>query len=139
VLGHLFQNFSRALVDGNEVDTPEGSAMFRLFVRPELAGSYKLTIVGRVQLTAPSLFVNWSCEFDVTSVPESVAGLGYVRAAANAQHFEAGGVSWFGVGENLCWFSPAGLDLFSLQEYMTNLTAYGGNYVRVWLTDSWDS
>lgn len=47
--------------------------------------------------------------------------------------------TWFGVGENLGWINGAKDTTVEKGwgPYLTNVSAAGGNYARVWLTDSW--
>ena len=64
----------------------------------------------------------------------------------NKQHFVTShaNATWYGVGENLGWMSNTTDWRSSVSSaaawlpYLTNLSAVGANYARVWLTDAWD-
>jgi endo-1,4-beta-mannosidase len=77
------------------------------------------------------------CKFTALSAGTPPSAAGYVKVGPNRQHFQLStGKDYVPVGENLAWVDAAGVQSF--KEYLRNISAAGGNYVRLWLTDSWD-
>eukprot|EP00040_Diaphanoeca_grandis_P023279 m.126331 g.126331 ORF g.126331 m.126331 type:complete len:652 (+) comp29197_c0_seq1:134-2089(+) len=98
-------------------------------LNPQVAGSYD------VKFTGP-LVSGVSCSVIVT---QGASGCGFIQIASNKQHFETSdGDTFFGVGENLAWVNHAVNVSTSWEPYLKNLSEHKANYIRVWLTDSWD-
>jgi hypothetical protein len=119
-----------------------GSVSFRF--TPLAAGRYTVALHRRNSLPAPP-----PCSFVAAASPKP--NCGFVKVGKNQQHFAVSEQeSWVGIGENLAWVTPVsgwnshGVPQWSnrfqdWKPFLTNLSAHGANYIRVWLTDSaWD-
>lgn len=139
--------FNASDLAGGTVVTPDGAA-FRVagFLKtPDLVAlRVTVTVIGvyTVSFSPPAgmaIVLPLPCTFTV--VGDEGTDCGFVRSdpKISTQHFvTSGGNSWYGVGMNLAWVRKATSVQASWVPYLTNISAHGGNYVRLWLTDSWD-
>jgi len=127
------------------VSPPGGGAPYRVEAFAKSADSFALRVTAvaagkyAVAFTTASGAALGNCAFDVVSADQTDCGFVRVDPALSEHHFvTSGGNSWYGVGMNLAWVSGATSVQASWEPYLANLSKHGGNYVRLWLTDSWD-
>ena len=116
--------------DGREVLTADGNGVFKIrFAWPEV-GSYSYEVLVRSPAGERSL---WAGSFDVASSGEK----GFVRRSSAPLYFRFdSGDSYFAIGENMCWPTYGGTYDYDL--WLGNLTAHGGNHIRLWLVNEWN-
>ena len=112
-----------------------GQLLVSFKVTPTVVGIYTVAFLGPAAPVTPRV---WS--FTVLAGPQHC---GFVVVAPNGQHFASEpDRAFFGVGENLAWVSHTKPDADPIARnwlpYLQNLSSHGANYIRVWLTDSWD-
>jgi hypothetical protein len=128
VPGFWYQGYQRSVSGGNEVDTPVGTAGWRLRFTPPEVGAYSLAL--SVQTNGQPL-ATLTTNFIVAagSVP---ARFGNVSVATNHQYFQTGdGRALPLTGLNLAW--PSGLGTYNYDTWFGSMQGSGGNSARLWM------
>jgi hypothetical protein len=132
VLGFVFQNYVRTYANGGEQLTPTGDLHIaaRLLARRPGAMCANWTVWTNDRVSYQSPTPSATC----VQVAPSSRNRGFVRVAANRQHFvhERDGSTYFPVGENLCW-SVSPNRTYDYDRWLSQLAAVGANYLRLWL------
>jgi hypothetical protein len=115
---------------------PDGSSWVVFRYAPTRLGNHVVSFSVNGQPPGDSCGSN--CMF--TAVANPAPDAGYVQVGPNRQHFVSSGAnkSYFGIGENLAWTGVSETPGGNWEPYLQNLSAAGANYIRVWLTDSFD-
>lgn len=131
VPGFFYQGYSRALVDGREVLTPEGDPVWKVRFTPTLPGVWRWwwtvrTPVGETATRPRTLRVT------AREAP------GFVRPPGAGEdprypRFDDGS-PFFAVGENVAWYDERGT--FAYDSWYRRLAEQGANYARLWMP-SW--
>ena len=124
--GFYFQDYQRTLVNGREVLTPIGKAVWKVRFSPPAPGAYRymlrLTNAGR---TVESEWRTFECTA-ASSKP------GYLRISReNPRYLELdNGAPFFVLGENIATLGAMGTAL--ADKWYTSLAREGGNFARTW-------
>ena len=128
VPGFWYQDYQRSVAGGNEVDTPVGTAGWRVRFSPPEVGAYSVAL--SVQTNGqPSATLATNFTVAAGSVP---ARFGNVNVAANHQYLQTGdGRALPLTGLNLAW--PSGLGTYDYDTWFGLLHGAGGNFARLWM------
>jgi hypothetical protein len=127
--GFVYQHYVRSHANGGEKLTPTDAPHVAVrFVAKQLG----LLCVTGVHVTLNNASNTFAMSTCVTVVASSKRG--FVRVAANRQHFVFDGTddAFVPVGENMCWSTSANLT-YDYDQWVSDLGAVGGNYFRLWL------
>ena len=128
-----FQDYTHALVDGDEKLTPEGAPEWRLRFTPTEAGDYTLALTITLNNGAPSAPV--STRFTVAPAAPA-AQHGWVRVAADRRYFETtDGRALRLIGENVCWAHGHGT--YDYESWFASMQQSGQNFARLWMAPWW--
>ena len=129
------QDFERALVDGRERLTPVGDRHWRVRFRPPF-GSPEGTWRWRWRALTPGGEQRSDWQSFTPKPADATASHGLVRASTSDSRYLVfeDGTPFFAIGENMAWYDARGT--FAYDDWMDELAAHGGNYIRVWMP-SW--
>ena len=138
VSSFLFQNYSRSLIGGREILTPEGELSYIVRFAPPLVGQWSWVVTnstGSVLQTGniTSVRCGGHQDYGEADPPEPE---GFVRIAKTGQHFvSSNGRSLFLVGQNIALPSHTN-GTYAMEHYIDQLYNDGGNAFRMWLGGS---
>lgn len=123
-----FQEFTRALIDGEQVLAPAGEPHWRLRFTPTEAGVHRIVLTASVAGAPPAEIA--AAEL---VVPEHapVAPTGWVRSGADRRYLETSdGRPLRLIGANVCWGGARGT--YNFDEWFAAMRAAGENFARLW-------
>jgi MYXO-CTERM domain-containing protein len=131
VPGFAHQGFTRELVGGAEVLTPQGDRSWKVRFAPIAPGDWQWRV--KVRSGGACQATPWAT---VTATPPAAGRHGFVRPSARDPRYLAhdDGTPYFAVGENLAWADARGT--FAYDDWLAKLAANGATYVRLWMP-SW--
>ncbi|HEU5078212.1 MAG TPA: cellulase family glycosylhydrolase [Opitutaceae bacterium] len=124
-----YEDFSRALVNGAEVLTPQGKGEWRLRFTPSAPGNFAVRVTAQLGNDAPVTIATFS--FHADDAAEAKRG-GWVRLSADKSGFETSEGNRLPLsGENVCW--SAGQGTYDFERWFDHMQQSGQNYARIWL------
>jgi hypothetical protein len=125
-IGFWYQGFTRALVNGREKLTPDGTPGFRIRFTPDRPGRWRWSWVIRahgetIRLPAQVLVV------------QPARGPGFLRVSKRDPRslvFDDGS-PFFAIGENTGWYGARGT--YDYDDWFGALSAQGANFGRLWM------
>lgn len=128
VPGFLYQPFTTKMHGGHEEIVPLGPPEWMVRFAPNRAGSWSCHITARDAAGSASL-----PSFSFRCV--SSGSPGFIRRDPHSPYLFAysNGRPYFPVGEDMCWAGAGGSSEF--QQWLSDLSAHGGNWIRLWITD----
>lgn len=124
-----FQDYTRALVEGAEVLTPNGQPGWRIRFTPTETGEYTLSI--QVQRAGSAGSAPLVTKFNVASAPLSSGG--WVRLARDGRYLETSdGHPLRLIGENVCW--AGGRGTYDFDQWFDGMQKSGQNFARLWFS-----
>jgi len=132
VPGFFYKSFARALKDGHEVLSPEGSPSWRIRFTPVETGSYTAVVTvrdrsGKVE-SAPVTFT--------VAASETPGFIGISKVDRRYFAFE-NGQPYFPIGADVCW--AGGRGTFDYDQWLARYSEAGCNYARLWLSPHWST
>jgi len=134
-----YQDYTRALVNGVQVLTPQGEPEWRLRFTPDQAGNYSLII--QVETTAADPATGGSSyqsmmelnqPLRVKAAPVATA-TGAPRVAPDQRYLETStGRPLRLIGANVCWSGPRGT--YDFDQWFPAMHAAGENFARLWFS-----
>jgi hypothetical protein len=127
-----YQDYERSDEGGSEKLTVDGSPQWCVRYSPRKAGSFDTTFT---ITNSSGTFVLKSDSFEASEGHSA----GFIELGSNRVHFQyTNGSTYYLIGENVCWVGES-QGTYGYDNYFGKLAANGGNYARLWLTDSaWD-
>lgn len=129
VPGFWYRNYTRALSNGSEVLTTQGSAEWRVRFCPTEVGNYAVSVALTLN-GAPSgspATTTFSVTDRATTGPQ-----GYVRLAAGNRYFATDRGDPLPLnGANVCWHGSAGT--YDYDTWFDRMAQSGENFARIWM------
>ncbi len=123
--GFYYQDFKVYGTNGTLI--PNGLPNWRIRFAPTEAGVWNFTIY----ITDVSGTINFA---GPTFICIASANAGFIRRLDDRYLRFDGGKQFISIGENIGWYGSK--TIFDYKDWMTKLSANGGNYMRVWMC-SW--